>query len=53
MRIILIALPVCTGLAAGCAQPLGVAGGADDRGYWHRDAPGTIWKKNRIPDGGD
>ena len=53
MRIKLIALIVCAGLAVGCAQPPGTASSADNGGYWHRDAPGTIWKKNRVPDGGD
>ena len=53
MRIKLMVLMVCAGFAAGCAQPAGTVSSTDDQGYWHRDAPGTIWRKNRIPDGGN
>ncbi len=53
MRFVFLALLICAGLAQGCAPLPRPADSADDSSFWHRDAPGTIWKKNRVPDGGD
>jgi len=36
---------------AACAAPGREAAGTAERAQWHRDAPGSIWKHNRIPDG--
>jgi hypothetical protein len=53
MRIVLIALAICAGLAAGCARLPDAVGSPDDDGFRHRDPPGSIWKKNPVPDGDD
>jgi hypothetical protein len=53
MRSVVLTFVIVAGLMAGCAQPPVGTASSSDTGTWHRDAPGTIWKKNRIPDGGD
>jgi hypothetical protein len=53
MRSVVLTIAIVAGLVAGCAQPPVTATSSSDTGIWHRDAPGTIWRKNRIPDGGN